>query len=140
MKQFGLSKSDKLCSSVAIDNLFAGYSSSSDDNSVCSIIAYPLRAVWKIYDGKREDADIKFFISVPKKRLRHAVDRVKMRRRIREAYRLNKHNFIITIDNTHIDLALIYISDGLKEYTKIDKAISKIINKINETLSQKDIG
>lgn len=131
MQSFGLNKSDKLCSPIAIESLFSNGASSDNSDSIRSLVAYPLRAVWKTYEGQREEADIKFLISVPKKRLRHAVDRVKMRRRIREAYRLNINTYIKQQDK-YVDIAFIYISDGLKKYDKIEKSMLKIIGKINE--------
>ncbi len=78
-----LYKREKLCSVTAIENLFAR----KEGNG--SAMAYPLRAVWRV--SERNGASIQFLISIPKKRLRHAVDRVTMRRRVREAYRLNRN-------------------------------------------------
>lgn len=126
MKKFTLNKSDKLCSPIAIDSLFSNGASSTSDN-IHSAIAYPLRAVWKTYDNPREGSHIKFLISIPKKRLRHAVDRVKMRRRTREAYRLNRFKFI---SDKYIDLAFIYIANELKDYQTVEKSVCKIIEKI----------
>ena len=52
------------------------------------MLAYPLRAVWADSPaGYAQQERVEFLISVPKRKLRHAVDRVKMRRRIREVMR-----------------------------------------------------
>lgn len=92
-------------------------------------MAYPLRAVWRINDSRTEGSPIQFLISIPKKRLRHAVDRVKMRRRVREAYRLRRHDFE-TSGTDNIDLALIYVADSLKDYQTVEKAVCRILQKI----------
>lgn len=118
-----LYKKEKLCSPTAISELF----SRSEANF--SAVAYPIRAVWRHNPNRRSDAPVAFFISIPKKRLKKAVDRVKMRRRIREAYRLSKSQFPIPADS-RIDLAFIYISDHLKPYPIIDAAIKKILYSI----------
>ena len=78
--------------------------------------------------AKRER--VQFLISVPKKRLRHAVDRVAMRRRIRESYRLNRH--IADTDNSEkpIDIAFIYIADTLEPYARIEKSMQRILRRI----------
>lgn len=97
-----------------------------------AMLAYPLRAVWRQNDGRYCDEKMQFLISVPKKRLHHAVDRVMMRRRIREAYRLNHHDYTLT-NNTRIDVAFIYIANSLLPYKTIEKAIKKILKNISES-------
>ena len=85
MRPHRLYKKEKLCSTAAVDKLFSPASRAGGNNSV---MAYPWRAVWRV-STRRTDPVAQFLITVPKKRLRHAVDRVTMRRRMREAYRLN---------------------------------------------------
>ena len=71
-----LYKKQRLCSPTAIEALFAR-------TPDCSgALAYPLRAVWRPDPGRRSDSPLAFVIVVPKRRLRHAVDRVRMRRLI----------------------------------------------------------
>lgn len=120
-----LYKKEKLCSNTAINMLFR------PDGSSQATLAYPLRAVWRQNDGRYCDEKMQFLISVPKKRLHHAVDRVKMRRRIREAYRLNHHDYTLT-DNSKIDVAFIYIANSLLPYKTIEKAMKKILKNISE--------
>ncbi len=134
MKKFGLNKKDKLCNSTAIDYLFSRSENDSETEKFNSI-AYPLRAVWTVNKHRQTGSQIQFFISVPKKRLHHAVDRVKMRRRIRESYRLNHHSIILKDKN--IDLAFIYIADTLKEYADIEKSMLQIFFKIETALEPK---
>lgn len=121
-----LYKQEKLCSITAIDILFAPAHSSSESGSN-AILVYPWRAVWRI-DENRRGLPARFVISVPKKRLRHAIDRVKMRRRMREAYRLNRNEFTAT---SGMDIALIYISDRLTNYEACRRSITKIIDRIS---------
>ena len=96
-----------------------------------AMLAYPLRAVWRQNEGRYCDAPMQFLISVPKKRLHHAVDRVMMRRRIREAYRLYHHNYTLPND-AKIDVAFIYIANSLTPYKSIEKAMRKILKNISE--------
>lgn len=127
MKQYGLNKYDKLCSPTAIDKLF----SRGADAIVMTAMAYPLRAVWRVNEERCSDtrpSNTQFLISIPKKRLRHAVDRVAMRRKVREAYRLNRHAY--SNDGLPIDLAFVYIANELKNYQTIEKAVCRILQKI----------
>ena len=121
-----LYKKEKLCSNTAINMLFQPGGTSQ------AMLAYPLRAVWRQNDGRYCDAPMQFLISVPKKRLHHAVDRVTMRRRIREAYRLNHKNYSLT-DDARIDVAFIYIANSLLPYKTIEKAMKKILKNISES-------
>ncbi len=120
MKTLGLYKKEKLCSSRAIEILFGP--GGADFSRLC----YPLRVVARRDSVRRSDAPIAFLISVPKKRLRHAVDRVQMRRRIREAYRLNHQDYELP-EGVRVDLAFIYVADGLKPYSSIEKAMKRIL-------------
>ncbi len=99
-----------------------------------SAMAYPLRAVWRTNSKRDNGSDIQFLISIPKKRLRHAVDRVKMRRRVREAYRLNLPDFDMP-EGDKTDLALIYVANELKDYKTVEKAICRLLQKIKDEKS-----
>lgn len=139
MRKYGLNKYDKLCSPTAIDRLFSRRADNMSENDIHSIMSYPLRAVWTNNTLRNSGNDIQFLISVPKKRLRHAVDRVKMRRRIREAYRLNIHEFNLPHTNK-TDLAFIYIANDLKDYQTIEKSICRIFKKIEDETNCKESG
>lgn len=113
-----------MCSEVAIARLFC------HDGISASALAYPLRAIWRPNPGRHSDAPVQFLISVPKKRLHHAVDRVKMRRRVREAYRLNKHLFPLP-DGMRYDLAFLYLDNSLQPYRNIEKAVRRLLESLS---------
>ncbi len=109
MKGLRLYKIEKLCSETAISRLFAR-----NDSEVRSALAYPLRLAWRV-DRQRRVTVPRFLVSVPKKRLRHAVDRVTMRRRIREAFRLHHQEFSMP-EGVRIDVAFVYVDSKLHSY------------------------
>lgn len=76
-----------------------------------------------------------FLIAVPKKKIRHAVDRVQMRRRIREAYRLNRH--LIPMD-LPIDIAFLYVAGEVLPYAEVLKAVTRILTRITRTLTPRN--
>ena len=131
MKKFGLYKKEKLCSTLAIQALFDGRGLD------FSALAYPLRAVARRNNTRYSDAPLAFLISVPKKRLRHAVDRVLMRRRVREAYRLAKAEYPLPA-GVRVDLAFIYVGNATTSYAYVDKAVRRILGQLVESLSPKD--
>ncbi len=53
---------------------------------------------------------VQLLIAVPKKSLRHAVDRNRMKRLIREAYRHSKHKIleVYSTDKNHCDIAVVF--------------------------------
>lgn len=116
-----LYKKQKLCSKIAIEALFA-----KSGPDVVSCLAFPLRAAWRPNPSRSSDAPIQFMISVPKRRLRHAVDRVKMRRRIREAFRLS-HQLYPLPEDARIDVAFVYIDNSLQPYAKVERAMHKLL-------------
>ena len=116
-----LYKREKLCSVTAIDALFDRSGSSVSSTS------YPLRFVWRT-SGVRKSG-VQFMISVPKKRLRHAVDRVAVRRRVREAYRLNRL-ILGDVAEMPIDIAFIYLADKVLALVQIHVFMLKAVDKL----------
>ena len=126
-KGLRLYKKEKLCSAIAISQLFgAERPKDSSTAEIHSALAYPLRCVWRENNRRRSDAPIQFLISIPKKRLRHAVDRVLMRRRVREAFRLNHQEFPQP-GSRRIDVAFIYIGNGTEPYAKVECAVQRLL-------------
>ena len=81
-------KAERICSKLLIDKLFAGGNA--------SMAAFPLRAVYMFISPKEEKttatAPVSVLISVPKRKLHLAVERNRMKRQVREAYRRNKQS------------------------------------------------
>lgn len=127
MTSLRLYKREKLCSLTAIERLFIPGQASG------TVMAYPWRAVWaRRNEGDRRPRVNQFVISVPKRRLRHAVDRVRMRRLMREAYRLNRH--YATNADTPVDIAFIYVAPRLTDYTAAEYSARKILSRISSSL------
>jgi ribonuclease P protein component len=98
-------------------------------------IAFPLRAVWRYNHGRNNGAKVQFLITIPKKRIRHAVDRVTARRRVREAYRLNRHLLDTLPSDIKIDIAFIYVAPTLQPYATIEAAVCKLLRRMTRNYS-----
>ncbi|MEA4981939.1 MAG: ribonuclease P protein component [Paludibacter sp.] len=133
MPLFTFPKKEKLCGDIRIGKLF------SEGNA---FIVYPLRIVYKLSEEK-SDTPVKVLISVPKKKIRKAVDRNRIKRLIREVYRLNKAEFITAINEKelHLNLAITYVSDKEADFSliqeKIRLAFPRILSTINDQKERK---
>lgn len=116
-------KAERLCSKKSIETLFAGSSR--------AISVYPLRAVYRPQSPQSEEP-VRLLISVSKRRFRHAVDRNRTKRLIREAYRHNRELLTSKLGEQHIDLALIWMSDSLSDYPTIESKLQTLLSRIAE--------
>lgn len=106
---------------------------------------YPLRLVWRMLDKNQLSAHFKngvpagidpiqMMITVPKKKRRHAVDRVKMRRRIREAYRLNRLELKELASEVNpegtLSLGFVYISQENEDYALVERKMKRLLHKV----------
>ncbi len=83
----------------------------------------------------------KIAASVPKRKFKTAVQRNILKRRIVEAYRLNNKNFKISLNNQdlQINLVFMYIGTIIEEYIKIESAIIKVLNQIENQINGRSI-
>ncbi len=73
-------------------------------------------------------------VTVPKKKFRHAVDRVWLRRRVREAYRLHRRDITdealsAAPDDTVLMLAFIYVGAEKAPFATIEKKMVRLLGK-----------
>ena len=111
-----LPKSEKLHSFGAIRRLFTEGRGG---------FVYPLRYV--VYAEGAEEMSAEILFSTPKKFLKRANRRNKVRRRMREAYRLNKALLLSSHEPRAMQVALIYSSKEVVDYKTIENATKKIL-------------
>ncbi len=125
---FTFSRHERLKSRTLIGRLFR------EGNS---FVAYPLRVVWLPMDAdtrqavSMEDARAQLAISVPKRVFKTAVDRNRLKRRIREAYRLHKHLLYdkLTTGDRFAALMLVYVAKEDLPYEEIARGLVKMVKK-----------
>lgn len=130
-----------MCSRTSINMLFAGGR---------SVVAYPLRAVVAVKrcDSETVGSEVqsgivaKFMITVPKKKIRTAVGRVLVRRRIREAYRLNRSILAQALQpaGSVAEIAFLYMDTSIADYATIEASMKKLLGKISSQVAGKEGG
>ena len=77
-------------------------------------------------------------VSVPKKKIKRAVDRNRIKRLTREGYRLNKQLLIEVCNNKNaaIDFMLIYTGNVNPEFITVQSKIVLILQRLNSIIQQ----
>ena len=103
-----------------------------------SFISYPIRFVWVKMETPLSDFPIQMSLTVPKRAFPKAVDRNRLRRRIREAYRLNKHSLYEVLEKEEPQeqrgLMLIYVAKETFDFHEIEKGVKKGLYKMGKRI------
>lgn len=129
-QRYTFKKEERLTGEKRIENLFAHGR---------SFISYPLRVVF-LETSPAKDAPVSILISIPKKRIKSAVRRNRLKRLVREAYRLNKHrlNPALFQDNHRLEVAFIYVKDEVSDYATIQKSVVKALAHIAREFANRE--
>lgn len=98
-----------------------------------SYVAYPLRVVWLelAVPPATATTPVQVVISVPKRNFKTAVARNRLKRQIREAWRLHKHLlYEKRAGKPHISLMLMYIAKETLPYADIEAGMQKMVRKM----------
>jgi ribonuclease P protein component len=126
---YTFTKEERLCNKRLIDELFHNGS---------SFLCYPFKASWR-YTTEPQQTPAQILFSVSKKRYKHAVDRNLVKRRMREAYRLNKQQQLYNQLNTagkQIILSVGYIGKVIEPYGLMEKKMLKLLTQLNTELAK----
>lgn len=141
MDRLTLRKSAKLRHKSLVDSLFR-------DGK--NIYEFPLRMTWRAMTAEQLNENfrlsppaqigrVQILITIPKKKRRHAVDRVLMRRRIREAFRLNQHMLDEALtarpDIRTLSLAFVYLHNENLPSADITRHLQSILNRLATRLT-----
>jgi ribonuclease P protein component len=119
---FKLPKNERLHSQKLIKELF-------DKGS--SFFLYPFK-VMVLDVSSEEKGTHQVLFSVSKKKIKKAVDRNLVKRRIKEAYRLNKSE-ILSHKHQNKLIGLIYVSSEIGTFKFIEQKIRQILSRIAES-------
>lgn len=118
------SKRERMTSHLLMEALF-------ENGSSQSVSAFPLRAVYQTIGRQGDHAPAQILISVPKKRFKHAVDRNRVKRQIREAYRQHKQLLWESMaEDQEILVGFVWLSDRHYPSKEVEQRVVKILQRI----------
>ena len=103
-------------------------------------IAYPLRVVVHTTPiGEGEEPTCAILAVAAKKYFRRANKRNRIKRLIRESYRLRKHRFLAlaTAQGVHLHLALLSVAKELPTQADVDRGMEKALSRLSSELVDK---
>lgn len=123
-------KNERIVSRKLIDALFGGGKSR-------SLAAFPLRAVYMLTERQPDMAPVQIMVSVPKRHFKRAVKRNRVKRQVRESYRLAKQPLVAAMAH-HEDMTLavsfIWQANRLYETRQVAESIGNILGHLIEKL------
>jgi len=125
---YTFSKSERLCSKLLIDKLF---------KEGLSFYLAPFKVMWLETPIPCCKSNAQILIGVSKKLIKKSVYRNKIKRQIKEAYRLNKLILYDTLNtnNRQCVFAILYTSKQINDYNYIQDKILLILQRLQKELS-----
>ncbi|MBT8182582.1 MAG: ribonuclease P protein component [Eudoraea sp.] len=120
-------KKEKLKSEILIRRVF-------EDGK--SISSYPLKLIYLPVD-ERSEVKIQCGVTAPKRNFKSAVKRNRIKRLLRESYRLNKEKIFNNIEGSFAFLFL-YLGKEMPEYEDVEKHMKVILKKFLIKVSNED--
>ncbi len=122
-------KAERLSSKILIEKLF---------QEANSFQSFPFKVLWLKNESDEAESSAQILISVPKRKFKHAVQRNKIRRRIKEAYRKKKSELyqFLKASKNNISLILIYIASSEIAYKEIEDKINVTLERLTKEIEK----
>ena len=119
----GFPKYERICKENDVQALFG---------KGVGISVYPYRVIYCFRKDESRPVTVRLLVSVSKKRFHHAFKRNRVKRLMREAWRINKAPLyeICQRDNISLDVALVYTATVIHTYGEMTKKTRKAVNEI----------
>lgn len=125
-------KEERISRKTEIDKLF-------NRGGSRSMAAFPVRLVYLKTDAEAGVPDVRVLVSVSKKCFKRAVKRNRVKRQLREAFRLNKsilYEQLEQQEGTALLIALIWIDDKLWPTSEVEKKVVNLMHRLSEKIER----
>lgn len=112
------SKSERICSKKQIELLFG---------KAKGVFLFPFKVSYILAENNAKPTQI--LITVPKRNFKKAVDRNRLKRLIREAYRKNKI-ILNQLSNNNLQIAFVYIHKEIIPFAEVEKKMIAVLQKL----------
>ena len=131
--QFSLPQAERINSKKQIDRLFRG-------GGAKAMTAAPLRVVYMAEERSEDCREpmAQMMVSVPKRFFKRAVKRNRIKRQVREAYRLGKHLLAETLarrGDITVSMCFIWTTDQLLPSAEVAARMTKLLGRMGEKLT-----
>jgi|WetSurMetagenome_2_1015567.scaffolds.fasta_scaffold132269_2 ribonuclease P protein component len=122
--QYTFGKAEKLTGRKIIGELFA------EGNS---FFVSPFKVLW-LDTASNGSSSAKLLITVPRRNFKNAVHRNRIKRLIREAYRLHKHELIAALSAKGIECAIAIVMTGhrLPDFKETEQIIILVLQRLQQ--------
>ncbi len=121
-------KRERIVSRKLIEQLFS-------EGNGFSISAFPLRIVVVETARVASDIPVQVMVSVSKRHFKHAVDRNRVKRQVRETYRHNKQMLTEKVQQEQtLAIAFIWLADELHTSETVERSVKKLLGKVGDRL------
>ncbi len=120
-------KKERICSKLTIERLL---------EKKQKFFVYPFKCYYDFTPRTDADSVHRILITVPKRNFKHAVDRNRLKRLIREAYRQNHRQIFDNQipDNLRSDLFFLYVGKEILPYNLIEDKIIEILQRLTKVV------
>ena len=121
-------KRERLVSKKLMDELFGGSASR-------SMSAYPLRMVYMALPRAEAQAPVQVLVTVSKRHFKRAVKRNRVKRQVREAYRLGKARLYDALPaDKAVVLAFVWLADELADSQLVARRVNQLLARLADRL------
>ena len=116
-------KAERIGSRLAIEQLV---------NSRKAIYKFPVKCYYAVNQLSDTLSVSRMAVSVPKRLFKHAVDRNRIKRLVREAYRLNNRQCLepLTTSGHQADMLFLYTGKEMPQFAQIENVIKELLIRV----------